>query len=61
MVPAGADDAGDRLRPRGAFPLEAGRRVRAIAVHSAGALLFSFAHIIGLLGVRFLLWENGGK
>jgi two-component system LytT family sensor kinase len=43
------------------FPLEAGRRVRAIAVHSVGAVLFSFAHIIGLLGVRFLLWENGGK
>ena len=43
------------------FPLEAGRRIRAIAVHSAGALVFSFAHIIGLLGVRFLLWENGGK
>ena len=43
------------------FPLEAGRRVRAIAVHSAGAVIFSFAHIIGLLGVRFLLWENGGK
>jgi two-component system LytT family sensor kinase len=43
------------------FPLEAGRRVRAIAVHSAGAVIFSFAHIVGLLGVRFLLWENGGK
>jgi two-component system, LytTR family, sensor kinase len=43
------------------FPLEAGRRVRAIAVHSAGALLFSFAHLLGLLAVRFLLWENGGK
>jgi two-component system LytT family sensor kinase len=44
-----------------AFPLEAGRRVRAIAVHAAGALLFSFAHLVGLLGVRFLLWDNGGK
>jgi len=43
------------------FPLEAGRRVRAIAVHSGGALLFSCAHLIGLLGVRFLLWDNGGK
>jgi two-component system, LytTR family, sensor kinase len=43
------------------FPLEAGRRVRAIAVHTAGALLFSCAHLIGLLAVRFLLWENGGK
>ena len=43
------------------FPLEAGRRVRAIAVHLAGALLFSGAHLIGLLAVRFLLWENGGK
>ena len=44
-----------------AFPLEAGRRARAIAVHTAGALIFTFAHIVGLLGVRFLLWENGGK
>jgi signal transduction histidine kinase len=44
-----------------AFPLEAGRRARAIAVHIGGAILFTFAHIIGLLGVRFLLWENGGK
>ena len=44
-----------------AFPLEAGRRARAIAVHVAGAVIFSFAHIIGLLGVRFLLWTNGGK
>jgi two-component system LytT family sensor kinase len=43
------------------FPLETGRRVRAIAVHSAGALLFSCAHLSGLLAVRFLLWENGGK
>jgi len=44
-----------------AFPLEAGRRARAIAVHVVGAVLFSFVHIVGLLGVRFLLWENGGK
>jgi signal transduction histidine kinase len=44
-----------------AFPFEAGRRVRAIAVHTGGALLFSFAHLVGLLGVRFLLWDNGGK
>jgi signal transduction histidine kinase len=44
-----------------AFPLETGRRVRAIAVHIVGALLFSFAHLVGVLGVRFLLWENGGK
>jgi two-component system LytT family sensor kinase len=43
------------------FPLEAGRRVQAIAVHTAGAVIFSFAHIVGLLGVRFLLWDNGGK
>jgi two-component system LytT family sensor kinase len=43
------------------FPFESGRRLRAIAAHTAGALLFSFAHLVGLLGVRFLLWENGGK
>ena len=43
------------------FPLEAGHRVRAIVVHTGGALLFSCAHLVGLLAVRFLLWENGGK
>jgi two-component system LytT family sensor kinase len=43
------------------FPLDTGRRVRALAVHTGGALLFSCAHLTGLLGVRFLLWTNGGK
>jgi two-component system LytT family sensor kinase len=43
------------------FPLDTGRRVRAFTVHAGGALLFSCAHLIGLLGVRFLLWTNGGK
>ena len=43
------------------FPVEAGHRVRAIVAHCCGALLFSCAHLIGLLGVRFLLWDNGGK
>jgi two-component system, LytTR family, sensor kinase len=43
------------------FPVESGRRVRALAVHTVGALFFSCAHLVGLLGVRFLLWENGGK
>ena len=30
-------------------------------MHAGGALLFSFVHLVGLLSVRFLLWENGGK
>ena len=44
-----------------AFPFEAGRRWRAVAVHSVGALLFSLAHLSAMIGVRFLLWEHGRK
>jgi two-component system, LytTR family, sensor kinase len=43
------------------FPLENGRRARAIAVHSAGAILFALVHWMGMVGVRFLLWDHGGK
>jgi signal transduction histidine kinase len=44
------------------FPLdEARHRVRAIPVHVAGALTFAAADFVGMMGVRFLLWENAGK
>jgi two-component system, LytTR family, sensor kinase len=43
------------------FSFDAGRRARALAVHSAGALTFATLHFIGLMGVRFLLWSDGGK
>jgi LytS/YehU family sensor histidine kinase len=39
----------------------AGRRLRATAVHFAGALTFAALHFVGLTGVRFLLWTNAGK
>jgi two-component system, LytTR family, sensor kinase len=43
------------------FPLDVGRRGLAIAAHIAGALTFAFLHFVGLMGVRFLLWTDGGK
>src|SRR5688572_29841852 len=43
------------------FPLEHGGRARAIAVHSAGAILFALVHWLGMVGIRFLLWSHGGK
>jgi signal transduction histidine kinase len=44
------------------FPLdEAGRRMRAILVHVAGALTFAAVDFLGMMGVRFLLWDNAGK
>ena len=36
-------------------------RARAIAVHVAGALLFSCVHFVGMLGVRFLLWPTAAS
>jgi len=44
------------------FPFDvAGRRLRATAVHFAGALTFAALHFVGLTAVRFLLWTNAGK
>ena len=43
------------------FPLDTGRRLRAVAVHAAAALTFASVHFIGLTGVRFLLWTDAGK
>ena len=42
------------------FRLDAGRRLRALAVHVAAALFFSVVHFVGMVGVRFLLWSDGG-
>jgi two-component system, LytTR family, sensor kinase len=43
------------------FPFDSGHKVRALLVHAAGALLFAAACLVGLIGVRFAIWENGGK
>jgi len=44
------------------FPLDDARhRVRAILAHVAGALVFAGLNFAGLMGVRFLVWENAGK
>jgi two-component system, LytTR family, sensor kinase len=44
------------------FPLDgAGARARAILVHIAGALTFAAADFVGMMGVRFLLWDDAGK
>lgn len=43
------------------FPLEHGRRARAIAAHTAGAIIFALVHWIALIGVRILLWTDGNK
>jgi two-component system, LytTR family, sensor kinase len=44
------------------FPLDETRqRMRAIPVHIAGALTFAAADFVGMMGVRFLLWDNAGK
>ena len=44
------------------FPLdEARHRVRAILAHVTGALVFAALDFVGMLGVRFLIWEHAGK
>src|SRR5262249_9718233 len=43
------------------FPFDTGHKVRALLVHAAGALTFAAACIVSLVGVRFMLFENGGK
>ena len=43
------------------FPLEHGRRAKAIAVHAGGAIAFALVHWLAMVGVRFLLWSHGGK
>jgi signal transduction histidine kinase len=43
------------------FPLEHGRRARAIAAHTAGAVIFALVHWLAMLGIRLLLWDHGNK
>jgi two-component system, LytTR family, sensor kinase len=43
------------------FPFDTGHRVRAMIAHSVGALTFAALHFVGLMSVRFVLWDNGGK
>ena len=43
------------------FPFDAGRKLVAIVAHSIGALVFAALHFVCLMGVRFILWEDGGK
>ncbi|HEX6463497.1 MAG TPA: histidine kinase, partial [Vicinamibacterales bacterium] len=44
------------------FPLDAsGRRLRSLAAHSVGALVFAALDFGGMLCVRFLLWPDAGK
>jgi two-component system LytT family sensor kinase len=43
------------------FPLDAGHRLRNIAVHATGAMVFAFVRFAGMTGVRFLLWSGDIK
>jgi two-component system LytT family sensor kinase len=43
------------------FPFDTGNRLRALAVHAVGALTFSAYCFVTMLGMRFILWDNGGK
>ena len=43
------------------FPLDTGRRLRAVAVHTVAALCFAFVDFAGMIGVRFLMWTDAGK
>jgi two-component system LytT family sensor kinase len=42
------------------FRLDGAHRLRALAVHAAAAMGFAIVRFIGMIGVRFLLWNNGG-
>jgi two-component system, LytTR family, sensor kinase len=43
------------------FRLDGDRRLRALAVHVMAALGFMVIRFAGMIGVRFLLWDNGGR
>ena len=43
------------------FPLDTGQRLRNIAVHAAGAMVFAFLRFAGMTGVRYLLWSGSIK
>jgi len=44
------------------FPLDmAGRLLRAIGAHAAGALVFAGLDFVGMLAIRFMMWPSAGK
>ena len=43
------------------FPFDTGHKARALLAHAAGALVFAAACLVGLISVRFLIWEDAGK
>jgi len=43
------------------FPFASGHKGRAVVAHSIGALAFALACFVGMLGMRFTLWEDAGK
>jgi two-component system LytT family sensor kinase len=43
------------------FPFDSGHKLRAVMAHAVGALTFASTHIVGLIAVRFLLYDSGGK
>jgi len=42
------------------FRLDGAHKLRAVAAHLVAALIFSIVRFVGMLGVRFLLWSDGG-
>ncbi|MEO5894400.1 MAG: histidine kinase [Vicinamibacterales bacterium] len=43
------------------FRLDPQRWMRALALNAAGAVSFSVAHAVAMIGVRWLVWSNAGK
>jgi len=43
------------------FPFDTGHKLRSLLAHAVGALTFAGVCFVGMMGVRFILWENGGK
>ena len=55
-VPAGLTSLIFRVAHR--FPIDATGWVRALAAHAVAAIVFSIIHLVGMLGVRALLWPG---
>jgi signal transduction histidine kinase len=43
------------------FRLDEGRRLRALVVHVTAALFFAVVRFVCMVGVRYLLWSDGGR
>ena len=43
------------------FPFDTGHKLRALFAHAIGALMFATVCLTGLMGVRFILWDNAAK